>query len=160
MKRPRRYLFTYVWTLVFDAPMWFVVLFVRLFFGTKLHWCEGLWCEVKKGSWVANKWAVKWAGLTLGHGGIYGPGHSGGPGIDTHVELHEHIHVEQYEAAMLSSFTIGIAMLASGSVWWMCLAVWLLGGPWAYIASLVQAWLRGEDMYRGSHLEEAAYSQD
>jgi hypothetical protein len=159
MKRPNRYLLTYIWTIAFDLLMWLLVLIVWLFSGTKLHWCDGLWCEVKRGSFLAKTWAVKWAGLTLGHGGIYGPDRSGGDGLDTKVELHEHVHVEQYEAAMLASQVIGIAAYFAGAAWWMCLAIWLLGGAWAYGAALVQAWLRGEEPYRGSHLEESAYAQ-
>jgi len=160
MKRPRRYILTYLWTMPFDLLMWIFVLFVRGICGTKLHWQEGLWCELRKGSFLAKKWAIDWAGVTLGHGGIYAPGYSGGPGIDTVCERHEHIHVEQYEAAMLAAFVFSITAVAAGADWRVCLMAWLLGGAIIYMASLIQAWLRGEKPYEGSHLEEAAYSQD
>ncbi len=159
MKKPKRYLATYLWTLPFDVVMWLVVIAVRLTCGSKLQWCEGLWCELTPKALFARKWGSKWAAITLGHAGIYGPGKTGLAGIDTSTETHEHVHVEQYETAMLTSFVVGIIMVLSGSVWWACIAVWLSGWAWSYVASILQAWFRGEKPYRGSHLEEAAYSQ-
>jgi hypothetical protein len=159
VKRPKRYYLTFLWTGIWDVLLWVFLVLFRLFFGKRLFWQNGLWCEIRKGSWFYKVWAVLFSGMTLGHGGLYGPGVPGGPEIDTGTEFHEHIHVEQFEAAMLLSFVVGVVMLISGSEWWVSALVWLLGGSTAYYASLAQAWLRGEKPYRGSHLEESAYSQ-
>lgn len=161
-KRPGRYWLTYLYTGPWDILMWLVVLFVRLAWGRKLHWQDGLWCELKENSWPARTWFRKWAGVTLGHAGFYNYQVSGGPGIDTRCEIHEHTHVEQYEAAMLGGLFISViilvVLLLMGQVpcWPLHLGIWLLSSKVSYGASVAQAWIRGEDGYRGSHLEEAA----
>lgn len=159
MKRPKRYYLTFVWTGVWDLILWVFILLFRVIGGCDLHWVNGLWCDIRPGTWLDKTWARKFAAITLGHGGLGRKGIFGGPGIDTDTEFHEHVHVEQFEAAMLLSFVVGIVMFASGSEWWVSALVWNLGGALAYCASLLQAWLRGESPYRGSHLEESAYSQ-
>ena len=159
-KRRNKYYVTYVWTIAWDLISWMIVLFGWLFFGKKLQWCEGLWCEINRKSLFGRLW--KWGGVTLGHGGFYGDGLSGGHGIDTREEEHEHVHVEQYEVAMLIGFIFAVATvcvfhnlaaLIVGGVFWVF--SWVI----MYAASAVQAWLRGEDGYRGNIFEESAYSQ-
>lgn len=156
---PKRYYLTFLWTGVWDICLWFFLIWFNILWGNRLLWNNGLWCEVGSGTWFHKTWAIKFAGAALGHGGLFAPGVPGGPEIDTDTEFHEHIHVEQFEAAMLLSFAIGIVMSVSGSDLVVSAGVWIFGGPMAYCASLCQAWIRGEHPYRGSHLEEAAYSQ-
>jgi len=187
MDRPARYLLTHLWTWPWDLISWFAVLCIWLFWGTKLHWLGGLWCELKKNSWPTRTWYRKkdehgspqmhpiekqvelgmwktWGGSTLGHGGFYGPGRSGGEGIDTEVEFHEHVHVEQFEVALWVSFLYACAVFVHNAVafnaysYWLCGAIWLSGFAVFYCCALIQAWLRGESAYKGSTLEEAAYS--
>lgn len=125
-----------------------------------MHWQDGLWCELREDSFFSRVW--NYAGVTLGHGGIYNHGRSGGPGVDTDTEQHELIHVEQYEVAMLVAFVAGqiifwsrmdMVGLVFGAIFWV------LGWYIVYGASMLQAWLRGETHYRGNVFEESAYSQ-
>ena len=186
-KRPIRYWLTYLWTFPWDIPAWFVVLLIWLFWGTKLQWLEGLWCELKPNSWPTRTWYRKrnkngaaeindvedqptlgrwktWGGTTVGHRGFFGPSKSGGEGIDTPIEVHEHFHVEQYEAAMLAglilSGSVFLATFLTGGkpIWVMHIAMWVGFWAFSYSMSALQAWLRGESGYRGSHLEEGAYA--
>lgn len=159
-KRPNRFLFTYLWTFPWDIIVWFVVLVMWVFFGKKLHWCEGLWCELKSESIISKKW--NYAGITLGHGGLYGDGYSGGKGVDTDTEVHELIHVEQYEVSMC------VAFVAAQIIFWSRMDMvglffgaifWVAGWGIVYGAASLQAWLRGENYYTGNVFEESAYSQ-
>lgn len=187
-KKPIRHIIIYLWTLPLDIIAWLTVLFVWLFWGTKLHWLEGLWCELKPDSWPTMTWYrrkikglhkinppefqkeygtwLTWGGTTLGHGGFYGPGRSQGSGIDTVVEYHEHIHVEQAEVSMLITFIIGLFIfmyllmlenvhnaLIAGILVWISGCFLFAAGGW------VTAWFRGEDPYMGSQHEESAYAQ-
>lgn len=119
-----------------------------------------------------------WGATTLGHGGFFGPGKSkkleyiggGDPKlVESWVitEEHENVHVEQFEASMFRSFTVatynGAILAALGHPWWalgMFLFNWWMGYLWMGISGWLTAWLRGEDPYRGSHHEEAAYNRD
>lgn len=188
-KRPWRYFLIYLFTFPADIIVWFVVLFIWLLWGTKLEWNEGLWCELKKNSWPARSWYrlkikgeyvklpekyysvhgewLTWGGTCFGHGGFYGPGKAGERGIDTRTEYHEHIHVEQTEVALLLSFLQ--AMVVFGALFYLRqpkLALWIGGGVWIVgflfkaMSGGIVAWLRGEDPYRGSTHEEAAYALD
>lgn len=79
---------------------------------------------------------------------------------------HELHHVEQVESRMLLGLVLGILsamlVLVLGANWVQCIVA--LEVPWfgswmgGYGASILQAYLRGEEPYKGSHLEEAAYS--
>lgn len=164
-KRPKKYMATYIWTIPLDLIAWIIVLVAWLLLGTRLHWIEGLWCELKQkpANAISKIWRKQWGGVTLGHGGLLRPGAAGGEGIDTKIERHEHVHVEQYEASMLVSFIIAIAVLATIRTIDAAIlagAIWITGGVLPYVASLLQAWLRGEQAYGGSHLEEAARAQE
>ena len=165
-KHPKRYWLTYSYTWPYDIITWSIVLFIWLLWGTKLHWLEGLWCELKPKSWPMRTWYKEWAGTTFGHGGFYAPGKAGEKGIDTATEFHEHVHVEQYEGAMLHSFIYGVTAfltlaycghiftgVVGGSV------IWLSGGALSYGCSAIQAVLRGEAYYLGGTKEESAYAQ-
>lgn len=131
-KKPWRRLFIYIWTFPSDIFTWLVVLVIRLFWGNKLHWNEGLWCELNPFSWPARTWYrikdengnvilnelenrpkfgtwVTWGGTCFGHGGFYGPGRMNDTKeIDTKTEFHEHIHVEQVEVNMFANFILAI----------------------------------------------------
>jgi hypothetical protein len=87
----------------------------------------------------------------------------GRQGIDRPVEYHEHVHVEQAEAAMLTSFLMAVSaflvlFFTSAPVWAVCGGLWVLGYVLMAVGGWVVAWFRGEDVYRGSSHEEAAYA--
>ena len=156
-----------------------------------------LWCDLKKGSWPTRSWYGifsegrtwlrgnkpdlntpdrvtrygkfrTWGGTTLGHGGFYGPGIVQQDVAWSAVQEHEHVHVEQFEAAMLGSFVMSALMVVAVTVlvghvpvvYFIGLIGWWLGYAMMGIANWGTAWLRGEDPYRGSHHEEAAYALD
>lgn len=192
MRQKRTYPWTrkllYLPALPWNLIVWLVVAVMRLFWGSRLWWSEGsLWTELYPYSWPARTWyRVKlhgdpvvnpshmqfmhgrwqtWAGTTLGHGGWYGPGVSRGPEVDTVTEVHEHIHVEQYEVYALFGFTMAMVVfivsaafghIVAGAI--VSLTIWLLGGPLGFACGWLVALLRGEPAYRGSIHEEHAYS--
>jgi len=153
---------------------WPAILLIRLFWGDHLRWetppAPGaggpvLVCELRKGSWPARTWYKKWGGTTLGHGIFYNWGLIRA-GHWSSLQKHEHVHVEQFEAAMLSALltsvwvSIVVAALGHGLaalVLWLLL--WWSGGLLGPVGGWIAAWLRGEDPYRGSAHEESAYSQ-
>jgi hypothetical protein len=120
------------------------------------------------GGLADGQW-LTWGGTTLGHAIFYGVHRrlAMHPRDWTSLQVHEHVHVEQCEASMLRSFLVALGI---------GIELWLLGHPTAAIVSAlviwtfgywamgiggwVTAWLRGEDAYRGSHHEEAAYAID
>ena len=175
-----------IWIITFpwDVICWMIVLFFRLFWGSKLWWKGGLWTELKPESWPSrtwyrykfhgrfiqnptSKWGINgrwktWGGTCLGHGGFYGPGVSQGKKIDTSVEYHEHVHVEQYEVGMVRGFLIGLFVfgifiehftvlgLIAGSI------IWITGFLHTMIPAWIVGFLRGEGAYSGSITEEHA----
>jgi hypothetical protein len=147
---------------------------------------QGNWaltCDLKKDSWPCRTWyAYKirrkkvlihpnmkakfgtyrtWAGTTLGpHAIFYGPGRRS-PGIWGPVQEHEHRHCEQGEAGMVASFMYALpvfiySMMYHNMLWIMALVMWTLGYV-SMVANFFVAFLRGENLYEGSHHEEAAY---
>ena len=159
MKKPWYFSFIWLVCLPSDIIVWLATLVVWALWGTKLHWCNGLWCELKESSWPARTWYKPWGGTTFGHGGFYNDGLSGEKGIDTYIEFHENIHVEQYEAGMLRTFIIALAILIFTGNWILAGAIWISGGLLTFGPNWLTALLRGEPAYRGSHHEEAAYAQ-
>lgn len=166
MPKPKRWALTFLWTFPVDIVVWMMVVAVLVLWGAKLFWLDGLWVELRAKSFPDKQWGSRWLGVTLGHGGILAAGRAGGPGADTKTERHELVHVEQFEANMLTGFVLGLlcavtflvdgcqdAALVSG------LLVWILSWPLGYAAAAAQAYLRGEDQYSGNHLEESAYCQ-
>jgi len=171
-------------TLPWDLVCWFLVVNIYTFWGNKLWWNYGLWTELTPNSWPTRTWYrykikgkpvlnrgikqerrgkwMTWAGTCLGHGGFYGPGVSGGRRLDTPTEFHEHVHVEQYEVSMLSSFVLGLIVfgvvyhlsplvaVALGS------GIWLTGKFHFWIPAGIVGYLRGEGAYSGSISEEHA----
>jgi hypothetical protein len=71
-------------------------------------------------------------------------------------ELH---HTEQSEAASIGGLILGLLALLLTRSWegfgtlFLC---WITMPRLAYVGGLIAAWLRGEDPYRGNHLEESA----
>lgn len=179
----------YLTSLPNDLVGWLVVLFIRYAWGERLEWesprSQGLpggpvlVCEIREGSWAVTPgtWPKgfylirepgthprTWEGTTLGHAIFYGPGRRARDGERWRkVQVHEHVHVEQSEAAMLGSFIVGVAIALWGqstaAVIFGCV-VWSLGVVLMGAANWTTAVLRGEDAYRGSHHEEAAYAID
>jgi|GEM_PF-2983726 len=186
---PKRRVVLYIASLPFDLLVWTWVLLVRVLWGTKLWWTEGaLWTELRPESWPSRTWyryrpggkpqknpenKVKthgvwrtWGGTTLGHGGWYGPGVTGGEEKDTKVEFHEHIHVEQYEVFSLMGFMIAIlvsSVLLAHELWMLGGVLggvlWFLGGGAGFLSGWLTALLRGEEAYRGSVHEKHAVAQ-
>jgi hypothetical protein len=152
-------LILYFICLPWDIAVWLIILFSYLFWGDKLFWEDGLWCEFKKDSWPMRTWYKEWNGTTFGHGGWLRYNY-----LEKTLN-HELIHVEQFEANMLFTFILAVFALCIGLLhaiyiptFITCSVVWLLGGfPWA--ANWLTAYLRDEDFYFGSIHEESAYSQ-
>lgn len=138
-----------------------------------------LTCELKRGSWPVSegRWpkgwyllklsgggTTSWGGTTLGHAIFYGPMKRAAEGRDWRpVQFHEHVHVEQYEASMLRAFLVAVVIAAVGqtsAAYILAGLVWLTGYWQMGIGNWTTAWLRGENPYRGSHHEEAAYALD
>jgi hypothetical protein len=164
-KRPKSYLLTHIWTFPAAILSWIAVLIVRVLWGHKLEWLDGLWCELKEDSWPMRTWYKRWGGTTFVRGGFYRPGRKGQPGrIDTRTEAHEHIHIEQAEASALFgtvvAITIILALPWSTAGFITALAVWTLTAPLIYLAAGIQAVVRGESFYKGNHFEEHAYDSD
>lgn len=159
----------YVWTWPFDVVIWLVWLLLCSLWGENLRWEEG--CLVfnwRSGSWPARTWYRPWGGTTLGHAIFYNWYVKTEPDVENFepIQVHEHVHVEQYEAWMLASCVIGLVVqltvgLAHGQ--WVTGSVlggiiWFLGYAWMGVGGYLTAIVRGEDAYRGSQHEEAAYA--
>lgn len=188
MEKPRRHWFVYICSISWDIISWIVILVMWLLWGEKLEWSEGLWFRLKPGSWPARTWYrykvdgefvlnqpenwevhgkyLTWGGSCLGHAGFLGPGYGGGPGIDTRVERHEHVHTEQFEVSMMISFVINALVIMTDIFsgvdpnWILHLVLWCCGWIIFYFCGGVVAWLRGENFYIGNTFEESAYSQE
>jgi hypothetical protein len=165
------YLLALPWNLTIGWPM---VLIVRALWGENLAWESPpapmaggpvLTCSFRASSWPARTWYSKWGGTTAGHAIIYNAGEQT-PGGWSHVQKHEHVHVEQFEGACVSGFILGLLAFvpvislghpeAAVGLW---LGIWWAGYMLMGIGNWIAAWLRGEDPYRGSAHEESAYSQ-
>lgn len=185
IRKPWRYWLLWLTSLPWDVVVIVAVLLIRVLWGKKLEWNEGLWCELKPDSWPTRTWYrykgkkgyqkvppelreqygtwQTWGGTCLGHGGFFGPGKMGAKGIDVPVEFHEHVHVEQAEVSMLTSFLVALSAflvlwLTSVPLLAVCAGVWFLGYSLKALSGWLVAWFRGEDPYWGSTHEEAAYA--
>ena len=185
MKKPWRYWLLWLTTFPLDVFTILIVLLIRVMWGNRLDWNEGLWCELRPDSWPARSWYRyrengkmfiqpesqwskfgrwrTWGGTCLGHGGFFGPGRMSGDDADGPIELHEHVHVEQFEVSMLTTFLLGgsLYLLYRFTLlpdWLLCVGVWLMGYVLMAVSGWIVAWMRGENAYRGSAHEEAAYA--
>jgi hypothetical protein len=164
-KFPRRHILVYLFTLPGDLICWTFVLLIGGFFGDRFVWQNGLWFEIAKDSWFYKTFLKDITGGTMGHGGWYRSDLIGEDGIDTKLEFHEHVHVEQYEAVMTAIFVVVLGFFLNGtirgdisSVWLMSLVYWAIGGLIGAASGWLVAVLRGERAYSGSSHEEAAYA--
>lgn len=160
---PRRYYLTFLWTIYVDLFFWFIigVLFYR-WWGTRREWVSGcIAVELKKDSWPKRSWFQRWGGASLMHCLLLNEGGLGKPHIvDKRIERHELIHTKQAETMqLLAAIFFGYLVLSSGFQW-QYLLILPSGALVAYIASLFQAFLRGESPYRGSIFEDHAYLAD
>jgi len=147
-----------------NVPGWIFILLLRVFFGKRLAWkMDALWCELAEKSWFRHKLypgydpttgKAGWGGTTLGpHCGFVNYGE-----LDTDVLTHETVHTEQYEVEAIQNFAFACLITGLGTAWWIGLGWWSLSGFASMLAGFVVAWLRNEPPYRGSILEESAYS--
>lgn len=153
---------------------WPTILVCRLFWGEALGWEDGvLRCRAKTGGWLDRTWGAKWAAVTLSpHAILYMPQRLWPEDRDepNRTQRHEHVHVEQGEAAQLAAFAEAIVILlvlliVDEGVWAAVLVpLRLLTGHLVKAgAGYVTAFLRGEGgsggyggAYVGSVHEEAA----
>lgn len=122
--------------------------------GIAPFWSDGsLIVTLRGGSWPVRTWYKPWGGTTLGH--IILLNGARPQERMARVLRHERVHVEQFESNAVLAFIFALSIL-----WWsrpLALLVWITL-PWAiYGAGMLCAVLRGEKIYRGNHLEEAAY---
>jgi hypothetical protein len=182
-RKPWFYFLAWIPTLPLDAVTFLVVLVVRVLWGNRLEWKDGLWTELRPYSWPSRTWYrykgkdgyqrnpeelrgflgewQTWGGTCLGHGGFFGPGRSGGPGIDTPVEFHENIHVEQAEISMMTAFLAAVLILIGSQflpIWFACFLGWVSGAILKAVSGWLVAVLRGGDPYWESMHERAAYA--
>lgn len=131
-----------------------------LFFGENLRrvTTEFSWAlafNLKKDSWPERTWYKGWGGTTFGRIIMLGHG-------DDREDLvqHELVHVEQYEAGCLfGALLLGLAPVLFPLIgMWFPFVLWALSSWLFTLTAMVAAWLRGEEFYRGSHREEAAYA--
>lgn len=158
------YFFALPWNL---TVAWPTILLIRLFWGENLRWeapptplpgGAALTCDLRPDSWPARTWYKPWGGTTLGHGIFYGA-HITKEGVWGRVQVHEHVHVEQFEVAMFGSFLSGLAAALIGHSIFGGLAVWWAGYLFMAVCGWLVAIMRGESPYWGSTHEESAYSQ-
>jgi hypothetical protein len=140
------------WPLFFGT---LVALVVRALWGESMRWDNAVLVTVlSEKSWPMRSWYQKWGGTCFGYGIMLAPNQ--GPTVLAH-ELH---HVEQNEAGTVAGLLLGLLVLLLTQSWQGLAAMivcWITFSWFAYIAALIVAWLRGEDAYRGNHLEEGAY---
>ena len=157
----------YLFTLPNDIIMWPIILLIRALWGEDLKW-EGmaLTCVLKPGSWPMDPyhwfpgagWYAEWRGTTLGHAIFYSPETELGTDEWSRTQLHEHVHVHQYQASMVSSFLIGcLVALFTGNIV-LGYLLWSFGFLLRLVGNWATAWIRGDDVYLDSTHEEHAYA--
>lgn len=132
-----------------------IALVVRALWGESMRWHDAVLVTVLSAkSWPMRSWYKNWGGTCFGYGIMLAP--EQGPS----VLAHEQHHVEQNEAASIGGLILGLIVLLLTRSWeglGAMIFCWV-ATPWfAYIGALLVAWLRGENAYRGNHLEEGAY---
>ena len=135
-----------------DVLGFIAAMLLRVLWGKSLHVHKGaLVCQLDRSKWFERRLFSGWGGSTISpHVIIVGDG-------DFHVLPHELVHMEQFEAAALlgAVFTI-VGFVLQLPTWVAVLPV--VFNVWATaLAAYTTAVLRGEDFYRGAHIEEAAY---
>lgn len=147
----------YPGTAGFDLFALLIAVVVRLGWGLSLRAAQGVVVVLlRPETLIKGAPAIagpRWLGITLGHVIIVAV-------PSQRVLEHEHVHVEQFEAAGLLGLLVAVVVALVGwspatSV--IAVALWVLFPLATYGAGALAAWLRGEPFYRGNHLEEAAY---
>jgi len=166
-KFPRRHILVYAATIWWDIICWMIVAVLRVIAGKRLEWVNGLWVIIDDKSWFKKTFLEGYGGGTLGHGGWISEWCSGESGLDSQVEFHEHVHVEQYEFAMVdiaivNAITLFASLIfgASYQVVLVAMLIQMFGGMTSILSSVIVTKLRGEHAYRGSSHEEAAYARE
>jgi hypothetical protein len=140
-------------TLPADILGWLIIVFIRLCWGTKLQSKEGiLTTTLRKDSWPIRSWYKNWGGTTFGHAMMFNPYTEN----VNRLFSHEKVHVEQFEVVAILSLPLAIWLVVQTN-YVFAAAVILFSGFINVLTALFVAWLRGENPYRGSVLEEAAY---
>lgn len=164
---PKRHWIVNAYCLPADLLCWIIVIILWLVSGNYIYWNNGLWVTIIRKSVLGRTIFHRYGGGTLGHGGWLSADLIGGKLIDTGVEYHEHIHVEQFEVVvtmvlMVLSVIGGVCVYLGcfSQVWYWLLGIWVLSGGIGLVSGFLVAYLRGEDVYMGSAHEESAYSQE
>lgn len=163
---PKRHWVLFLLCLPSNIVGWFGLFILWLFTGDKIYWNNGLWITIGHKSWF-GKLIKNINGGCACHGGWYKTELINGKSINTALEYHEHIHVEQFEA--INVYTVLLFMVYTlFSLHFVFLFKWIFVLLifwslcwWVFVGcTMLVAWLRGEDPYRGNILEESAYTQD
>lgn len=135
---------------------WLAAAVVRAMWGSTLFWHQGVpVVRLASTSWPLNPdkkwggWYRGWAGTCFGHFIMLSDD------ADEFTLSHEMRHHEQHDANAVGGLIAALPIFPFQ--WIVALLVWLLMPFVAYLGALIVAWLRGENPYRGNHLEEAAY---
>lgn len=151
-----------------------VSLILWLFWGTDLRFEKRPGVDVEGKPFPGN-WALSWSlkemawdwyeyGATTlsAHVIMYREGftHPDEPEEWMPIQIHEHVHCEQYEQASVAGLFLGLTALLTGAPALSVVLLWALSQPVVLGAAYVVAILRGEDAYRGANHEEAAYAID
>lgn len=116
---------------------------------------------VDPGSWFRRHLMSRYAGGAFGHCAWYLDGMTDNTeAIDTTIERHEHVHIEQFEVFAVTGFIIGIAAAICCSAPILFFGIWFITSPLSVISGWFVAWLRWVDVYRGSMHERSAYALD
>lgn len=160
---PKRYFLSYLWTWYIDIFFWLLigVGFYRLW-GNRRFWLAGcLVVEFRANSWPRRTWFKRWLGASLMHTLLISDGRVGNPEIvDTRTERHELTHSRQAEVLQLLAAILFSYVALSTEFQWQYLLILPSGAALAYLASLIQAFLRGETPYYNSIFEDHAYATD
>jgi len=132
-----------------------IALVVHALWGASKRWENAVLVTVLSDkSWPMRSWYKGWGGTCFGYGIMLAPDQA--PAVLAH-ELH---HVEQNEAASIGGLILGLVVMVLTRSWegfGSLFFLWFATPRFAYIGAMVAAWLRGENPYRGNHLEEGAY---
>ena len=107
---------------------------------------------------------------TLGRGICYGPGsYDASAAIDNRTEMHEFVHIKQFEDACCQGLALG-ALLMTLTLWWgwvtpveglgLWALVWATSPAWNAVNNLTGALRYGiKGLYRDAEHERSAYAQ-
>jgi hypothetical protein len=135
---------------------WLAAAVVRAAWGRALFWHQGVpVVRLDSKSWPLNA-DKKWGGWYRGWGGTcFGHFIMLSDDADEFTLAHEMRHHEQHDANAVGGLIAALPVFPFE--WWAGLMFWSCAPLFAYLGALAIAWLRGENAYRGNHLEEAAY---